>query len=312
VAPPADTDPDRRRPPRPGPEDNKVKKAVIPAAGLGTRFLPAAKAVPKEMLPLVDKPVIQYIVEEAVHNGITDILLITGRGKGSLEDHFDRSFELEYYLEQKGKHAELDQMRAIADMARIHTVRQGEPLGLGHAVSMAEDHVGDEPFVVLLGDDIMHEKAGVLAGMLAAHRRHAAPILALKHVTRREISAYGCAAVAPVEGDEALVRVLDVIEKPSPEEAPSDLGVMGRYVLPPAIFEALARTKPGSGGEIQLTDAIKLLLDSEPVYGYTFEQGRFDAGNKLDYLRATVELALERPDLGPPFRAFLIDRFGRP
>jgi UTP--glucose-1-phosphate uridylyltransferase len=274
--------------------------------------LPAAKAIPKEMLALVDKPVIQYIVEEAVHNGITDILIVTGRGKSSLQDHFDRSFELEYHLEQKGKHDELDQMRAIANLARIHTVRQGEPLGLGHAISMAEDHVGDEPFVVLLGDDVMQLQAGVLAGMLAAHRRHGASILALKHVSGAEISAYGSAAVEPIDQEESLVLVHDLVEKPKPEEAPSDLGVMGRYVLTPAIFDALARTKPGSGGEIQLTDAITLLLETEPVYGYTFEHGRFDAGNKLDYLRATVELALERPDLGPPFLAYLEQRFRRP
>jgi UTP--glucose-1-phosphate uridylyltransferase len=290
--------------------DRKVKKAVIPAAGLGTRFLPAAKAVPKEMLPLVDKPTIQYIVEEAVRHGLNDILVVTGRGKGSLEDHFDRSFELEYNLERKGKREELEQMRAIAEMAAIHFVRQREPLGLGHAVSMAEAHVGDEPFVVFLGDDIMHEKSGVLAGMLAAHARHRASILALKHVTPAEISAYGSVAAEPVE--DSLVLVHDLVEKPAPEEAPSDLAVMGRYVLTPAIFEAIGRTKPGSGGEIQLTDAIKLLLASEPVYGYTFTEGRFDAGNKLDYLRATVELALERPDLGPPFRAYLEERLQRP
>jgi UTP--glucose-1-phosphate uridylyltransferase len=302
VAPPADIPPERQT----------VKKAVIPAAGLGTRFLPAAKAVPKELLPLVDKPVIQYIVEEAVHSGITDILLITGRGKGSLEDHFDRSFELEYHLERKGKHADLEEMRAIADMARIHTVRQGEPLGLGHAVSMAADHVGAEPFVVLLGDDIMHERAGVLTGMLSAYERNGAAVLALKHVSAEEISAYGNAAVEPVANEENLVRVHDLVEKPTPDEAPSDLGVMGRYVLTPAIFDALARTKPGSGGEIQLTDGIKLLLETEPVFGYTFADGRFDAGNKLDYLRATVELALERPDLGPPFRAYLEQRIRQP
>jgi UTP--glucose-1-phosphate uridylyltransferase len=292
------------------PQDRTVKKAVIPAAGLGTRFLPAAKAVPKEMLPLVDKPTIQYIVEEAVQHGLTDVLIITGRGKGSIEDHFDRSFELEHNLERKGKQDELDQMRAIADMAAIHFVRQREPLGLGHAVSMAEAHVGDEPFVVFLGDDIMHEKSGVLAGMLAAHARYRGSILALKHVTPEEISSYGSVAAEPLE--ESLVRVHDLVEKPAPEEAPSDLGVMGRYVLTPAVFEAIGRTKPGSGGEIQLTDAIKLLLASEPVYGYTFTEGRFDAGNKLDYLRATVELALERPDLGPRFRAYLEERLQRP
>ncbi|HEY3809837.1 MAG TPA: UTP--glucose-1-phosphate uridylyltransferase GalU [Acidimicrobiales bacterium] len=287
-----------------------VKKAVIPAAGLGTRFLPAAKAQPKEMLPLVDKPAIQYVVEEAVQNGITDILVITGRGKRTLEDHFDRSFELEFYLERAGKHEALAEMRAIAEMAEIHYVRQGEPLGLGHAVSVAREHVGDQPFVVLLGDDIMHEKSGILAGMLAAHHRYQASVLALKVVTPEEISAYGSAAAEPVE--DSLVRVYDVVEKPAPEEAPSNLGVMGRYVLTPGIFDAIAQTKPGRGGEIQLTDAIKILIETERVYGYTFEQGRFDVGNKLDYLRATVELALERDDLGPAFRAYLEARLGRP
>jgi UTP--glucose-1-phosphate uridylyltransferase len=280
-----------------------VKKAVIPAAGLGTRFLPAAKAQPKEMVALVDKPAIQYVVEEVVQNGITDVLVITGRGKPSLEDHFDRSFELEYRLEQSDKHEQLAELRAIANLATVHFVRQGEPLGLGHAVSMAQAHVGNEPFVVLLPDDIMHERSGILAGMLAVHERHGASVLALKKVTPSEIGLYG--SVAAEAAGESLVRVHDLVEKPTPEEAPSDLGVMGRYVLTPAIFDALARTAPGRGGEIQLTDAIKLLLASEPVYGYTFSEGRFDVGNKLDYLRATVELALDREDLGPDFRAFL-------
>jgi UTP--glucose-1-phosphate uridylyltransferase len=280
-----------------------VKKAVIPAAGLGTRFLPASKAQPKEMLALVDKPAIQYVVEEAVAVGITDILIITGRGKRTLEDHFDRSFELEYYLERAGKYEELAQMRTIADMADIHYVRQGEPKGLGHAVSVAREHVGGQPFVVMLGDDIMHEKSGILAGMLAAHETTGASVLALKRVAHEEISLYGSAAAEPA--GENLVRIHDIVEKPSPEEAPSDLGVMGRYVLTPAIFEAIEETAPGRGGEIQLTDAIKRLLATEAVYGYTFEHGRYDVGNKIDFLRATVEFALEREDLGPPFRAYL-------
>jgi UTP--glucose-1-phosphate uridylyltransferase len=280
-----------------------VKKAVIPAAGLGTRFLPASKAQPKEMLPLVDKPAIQYVVEEAVAAGITDILVITGRGKRSLEDHFDRSFELEYYLQESGKEEELAQMRAIADMADIHYVRQGEPLGLGHAVSVAREHVGGEPFVVLLGDDIMHEKSGILAGMLSAHESTGGSVLALKRVSREEISLYGSAAAEPA-GDN-LVRIHDIVEKPSPDDAPSDLGVMGRYVLTPGIFDAIAETPPGRGGEIQLTDAIMRLIATEPVYGYVFTHGRYDVGNKLDYLRATVEFALEREDLGPEFRAYL-------
>ncbi len=283
----------------------QVRKAVIPAAGLGTRFLPATKAQPKEMLPLVDTPAIQYVVEEAVGVGIRDILIITGRGKRSLEDHFDQSFELEHYLEAAGKRAELDQVRRIADMADIHYVRQGEPKGLGHAVSVSRQHVGDEPFVVMLGDDIMDPAVGVLAGMLSAYERHGRSVIALKAVDPSEISAYGCARVEPVEDN--LVRVREIVEKPSPEEAPSNLAVMGRYVFTPALYGALARTSPGRGGEIQLTDAIELLLQDQEVYGYVFEKGRWDTGNKLDYLRATVELALRRPDLGPPFRKSLVE-----
>ena len=284
---------------------SSVRKAVIPAAGMGTRFLPATKAVPKEMLPLVDKPAIQYVVEEAVAAGITDILIITGRGKRDIEDHFDRSMELEQLLRQGGKEEELGRIRAISGMASIHFIRQGEPLGLGHAVGMARAHVGDEPFAVMLGDDLMHPKAGVLAGMVVAHERTGGSVLALKRVAGREVSLYGCAAVEPA-GD-GLVRVHDVVEKPAPEDAPSDLGMMGRYVLTPAIFDAIARTGPGRGGEIQLTDAIKTLMGEEPVFGYTFSEGRFDTGNKLDFLKATVHFALEREDLGPDFRAFLAD-----
>ncbi|MDQ6613211.1 MAG: UTP--glucose-1-phosphate uridylyltransferase GalU [Actinomycetota bacterium] len=282
-----------------------VRKAVIPAAGLGTRFLPATKAQPKEMLALVDKPAIQYVVEEAVRSGITDILVITGRGKRSLEDHFDRSFELEYYLERAGKFDQLKEMRAIADMAEIHYVRQGEPKGLGHAVSVAREHVGDQPFVVMLGDDIMHERAGVLDSMLDAFGRHGGSVVALKEVNREEICFYGCATPEPF--DDRLVRIHDIVEKPSVESAPSNLAVMGRYVFTAAIFDALEQVDPGSGGEIQLTDGIKVLMGEEAVFGWTFRDGRFDVGNKLDYLRATVELALEREDLGPGFRAFLTE-----
>jgi UTP--glucose-1-phosphate uridylyltransferase len=288
---------------------NQVRKAVIPAAGLGTRFLPATKAQPKEMLPLVDKPAIQYVVEEAVSVGINDLLVITGRGKRSLEDHFDRSFELEYYLEQDGKADELAEMRRIAEMADIHYVRQGEPKGLGHAVGVASGHVGDAPFAVLLGDDIMHPESGVLAGMLAAFEHYGHSVIALKEVPEGDISSYGCAAVEPLEGN--ILRVLDLVEKPPASEAPSNLAVMGRYVFSPGIFEVLSATQPGRGGEIQLTDAIKTLAEREPVYGYTFRDGRFDVGNKLDYLRATVELALERDDLGPAFRRFLTERLQR-
>jgi UTP--glucose-1-phosphate uridylyltransferase len=285
---------------------SSVKKAVIPAAGLGTRFLPATKAQPKEMLALVDKPAIQYVVEEAVAAGITDILIITGRGKRSLEDHFDRSFELEYHLEKGGKHDELEQMRAIADMANIHYVRQGEPRGLGHAVGVAREHVGKEPFAVMLGDDIMHERSGVLTDMLKTFDEHRGSVVALREVPMEEISLYGCADVEAAQGH--LVRLRDIIEKPTPAEAPSNLAVMGRYVFTPQIFDVIDKTQPGKGNEIQLTDAIKSLLDIEPVYGWTFVDGRFDIGNKLDYLRATVELALEREDLGPAFREYLIER----
>jgi UTP--glucose-1-phosphate uridylyltransferase len=280
-----------------------VRKAVIPAAGLGTRFLPATKAVPKEMLPLVDKPAIQYVIEEAVSVGITDILIVTGRGKRDIEDHFDRSVELEELLRQNGKQDELNAMRAIAGLAQIHFVRQGQPLGLGHAVGMARNHVGDEPFAVLLPDDLCHPAAGILAGMLVAHENTGSSVLCLKQVDRREISMYGCVSAQPA-GD-SLVEVHDLVEKPTPEDAPSDLGVMGRYVLSPAIFDAIAQTRPGRGGEIQLTDAIKGLLNDEKVFGYTFREGRFDVGNKLDFLKATVTFALEREDLGPDFRAFL-------
>lgn len=287
----------------------RVRKAVIPAAGLGTRFLPASKAQPKEMLPIVDKPAIQYVVEEAVSAGITDILVITGRGKRTLEDHFDRSFELEYYLEQGGKSEELAEMRRIAEMANIHYLRQGEPRGLGHAVSVAAEHVGEAPFAVLLGDDIMHPDAGVLAGMLSTFEEHGKSVIALKEVPKADISSYGCAAVRPEKDN--LVRIEDLVEKPAPDEAPSNLAVMGRYVFGPKIFEVLAETQPGRGGEIQLTDAIKLLAQEEPVYGWTFQYGRFDVGNKLEYLQATVELALEREDLGPSFRKFLVERLAR-
>ncbi|MBA3654217.1 MAG: UTP--glucose-1-phosphate uridylyltransferase GalU [Actinobacteria bacterium] len=282
-----------------------VHKAVIPAAGLGTRFLPATKAQSKEMLPIVDKPAIQFAVEEAVRAGLRDILMITGRGKRALEDHFDRSFELEHYLEARGKVDELAEMRRIAEMADIHYLRQGEPRGLGHAVSVAREHVGDSSFAVMLPDDLMHEESRLLEEMLAVHERYGRSVIALKEVPHAEVSLYGC--VRPEEVEPGLVRVVDIVEKPAPEDAPSTLAVMGRYVFSPAIFEALEQVTPGKGGEIQLTDAIGLLSKEEEVYGFVFEKGRYDVGNKLDYLRATVELALERPDLGPDFRKFLAD-----
>ena len=282
-----------------------VRKAVIPAAGLGTRFLPATKAQAKEMLPVVDKPAIQYVVEEAVRAGLRDILIITGRGKQSLENHFDRSFELEYYLEASGKHEALKEMQELAELADIHYVRQGEPKGLGHAVGVARQHVGDEPFVVMLGDDIMVDESKVLIDMISVYERYGRSVVALKEFPREEISSYGCAAPESVE--DGLVRISEIVEKPAPDEAPSNLAVMGRYVFTPEIFGAIERVKPGKGGELQLTDAIGLLLQDQTVYGYTFDAGRYDTGKKIDYLRATVELALDRDDLGPEFKAFLVD-----
>jgi UTP--glucose-1-phosphate uridylyltransferase len=282
-----------------------VTTAVIPAAGLGTRFLPATKAQPKEMLPVVDKPAIQYVVEEAVRAGIDDILIITGRGKRSLEDHFDRNFELEYFLGEKGKHDQRDQLVDIAELADIHYVRQGEPLGLGHAISVARKHVGDNPFAVLLGDEWMRADTGLLEGMIATYERYNRSVIALKEVSPEEISRYGCAKPEPVS--DRLVQILDLVEKPDAAAAPSNLAVMGRYVLTPEIFEALERIEPGSGGELQLTDAIALLLQRQAVYGYTFTEGRYDTGQVLDYLKVIVELASEREDLGPEFRTFLAD-----
>ena len=281
-----------------------VRKAVIPAAGLGTRFLPATKAQPKEMLPVVDKPAIQYVVEEAVRAGIDDILIITGRGKRSLEDHFDRSIELEVALEAAGKHDQLKEVRGLAELADIHYVRQGEALGLGHAVSVTRKHVGDEPFIVMLGDDIMDDRSTVLEDMIGVYQRTGSSVVAFKSFPPEEISSYGCADPEPTD-QPGLVRLRGIVEKPAPEDAPSDLAVMGRYLFTSEIFDAIDRTKPGVAGEIQLTDAIAILLAEQPVYGWVFDEGRFDIGKKLDYLRATVELALDRDDLGPEFAAFL-------
>ncbi len=283
----------------------RVTTAVIPAAGLGTRFLPATKAQPKEMLPVVDKPAIQYVVEEAVRAGIDDILIITGRGKRSLEDHFDRNFELEYFLGEKGKHDLREELVDIAELADIHYVRQGEPLGLGHAISVARKHVGDNPFAVLLGDEWMRADVGLLEGMIATYERYNRSVVALMEVSSEEISRYGCAKPEPVA--DGLVQILDLVEKPDPAVAPSNLAVMGRYVLTPEIFDALERIEPGSGGELQLTDAIALLIADQAVYGYTFSDGRYDTGQVLDYLKVIVELASERDDLGPDFRRFLGD-----
>jgi UTP--glucose-1-phosphate uridylyltransferase len=286
----------------------KIKKAVIPAAGLGTRFLPATKAQPKEMLPVVDKPAIQYVVEEAVRTGIEDILIVTGRGKRTLEDHFDRSFELEYYLEQAGKHEELKAIRGVSEMASIHYIRQRDPLGLGAAVAVAEPHVAGAPFAVLLGDDIVVTPPGhepPLQRMIEVYERYGRSVVAVQEVPRSDINLYG--AVRPEFIEDDLARIVDIVEKPAPEEAPSNLGVIGRYVLTPEIFDALRETAPGSGGEVQLTDAIGQLAREQAVYALVFDGIRFDIGKKLDYLRASIELAVDRDDIGPGLREYLSD-----
>ncbi len=286
----------------------RVRKAVIPAAGLGTRFLPATKATPKEMLPLVDKPGIQYVVEEAVRAGITDVLIVTGRSKKTVEDHFDRSPELEASLERSGKLDLLAEMQAIATMADIHFVRQHEPRGLGHAVGMARHHVGDEPFAVLLPDDLMADDSTVLADMVAAHERTGASVLALKRFGPEEISAYGAIEPAGPVDQHGLVPIAGMVEKPRPGEAPSDLAILGRYVLSPRIFDCIERLEPGAGGELQLTDAMRMLVASgSEFFGLPFESGRYDTGNKLDWLRATVEVALQHPEVGKGFREALTD-----
>ena len=281
----------------------RVTKAVIPAAGLGTRFLPATKASPKEMLPVVDKPAIQYVVEEAVRAGLDDVLLVTGRGKGALEDHFDRMWELESALEAKGDDARLALVRESAELADVHYIRQGQPLGLGHAVLQAAKHVGDEAFAVLLGDDLIDERDPLLSTMIDVRAERGGSVVALMEVPKDQVSLYGCAAVESAEGD--VLTVTGLVEKPDPADAPSNLAVIGRYVLSPAVFEALRGTRPGVGGEIQLTDALAVLIESEPMSGVVFRGRRYDTGDRGDYLKAVVRLAVDRPDIGPGFLAWL-------
>jgi UTP--glucose-1-phosphate uridylyltransferase len=279
-----------------------IRKAVIPAAGLGTRFLPATKAIPKEMLPVVDTPAIQYVVEEAVRAGLTDILMITGRSKRALEDHFDRAVELELALEVKGDTAKLAAVHAASELADVHYVRQGDPKGLGHAVLAAASHVGDEPFAVLLGDDLVDPRDPLLEQMIEVQKREGGSVVALMEVPHDQISLYGCAAV---DGEGDVVRITGLVEKPPADEAPSDLAIIGRYVLSPTVFEVLRRTPPGRGGEIQLTDALQELMSKEPVHGVVFRGRRYDTGDRLDYLKTVVRLASERPDIGPPLLDWL-------
>jgi UTP--glucose-1-phosphate uridylyltransferase len=286
----------------------KVRKAVFPAAGLGTRFLPATKAQPKEMLPLVDKPLIQYGVEEAVSSGIESILIITGRGKSAIEDHFDVSFELEQALASREKKELAAAVRSISELADCAYVRQKEALGLGHAVLRARDLVGDEPFAVVLSDDVIVSEVPCLRQLLDVFETRGAPVLALMEVPDDQVSAYGIVAAEAVEHNgrlDRLYRIHDLVEKPAPAAAPSRLAIIGRYVLTPEIFGCLERTAPGSLGEIQLTDGLRHLLAQRPIYGLRFEGRRYDAGDKLGFLKATVEFALRRADLGAPFREYL-------
>lgn len=286
----------------------KVRKAVFPAAGLGTRFLPATKAMPKEMLPLVDKPLIQYGVEEALHSGVQNIIIVTGRGKSAIEDHFDVSFELEATLEAKNKKDLLAIVRGVSDLINIAYVRQKEALGLGHAVLRAKELVGSEPFAAVLSDDVIDAEIPCIRQLLDIYDFYGASVVALMEVEGDAISAYGAVDAEPVPhngGDNRLFRIRNMVEKPKPSEAPSNLAIIGRYVLTPEIFTSLEAIGPGSGGEIQLTDGLKHLLRNRPIYGYKFEGKRYDAGDKLGFLKATVEFALNRFDLGGEFRAYL-------
>jgi UTP--glucose-1-phosphate uridylyltransferase len=287
---------------------SKIRKAVFPAAGLGTRFLPATKAQPKEMLPLVDKPLIQYGVEEAMNSGVPDIVIVTGRGKSAIEDHFDVSFELEHLLETRNKTDLLATVRAVSDMIDVSYVRQKEALGLGHAVLRAREIIGGEPFTVILSDDVIDAEVPCLRQLLDVYEFYGAPVVALMEVPREQTSLYGVVDAEPVShpgGDDRLYRIRNMVEKPKMEDAPSNLAIIGRYVLTPEVFGSLDAIEPGSGGEIQLTDGLKHLLRSRPIYGYRFKGTRYDAGDKLGFLKATVEFALKREDLGEQFRCYL-------
>ncbi|MEW6243117.1 MAG: UTP--glucose-1-phosphate uridylyltransferase GalU [Bacillota bacterium] len=283
----------------------RVDKAVIPVAGLGTRFLPVTKAQPKEMLPIVDTPIIQYVVEEAVASGITDILFVTGRGKRAIEDHFDRSVELEYFLKQTGKQKMAKALRDISNLADVHFIRQKEPLGLGHAVLLARHHVGNEPFAVLLGDEIFCGQTPCLAQMVAVFKSSGHPVVAAQRVTRQEVSNYGVIDARPLS--DLLFEVQDLVEKPPLHDAPSDLAVAGRYVLTPDIFPLLAATRPGSGGEIQLTDALRQLTRKRSVYALIPNAERYDVGHLLGFIKANILFAVRRKDIGPEVIKFLRD-----
>lgn len=284
----------------------KVKKAVIPAAGLGTRFLPATKAQPKEMLPIVDKPTIQYIIEEAVESGIEEILIITGRNKRAIEDHFDKSVELEFELEKKAKEEELKLVRSISNMANIYYIRQKEPKGLGDAINCARTFVGNEPFAVMLGDDVVDSKIPCLKQLMDCYNEYKTSILGVQKVPKSEVDKYGIVKGLKIE--DRVYKVKDLVEKPKIEEAPSNIAILGRYIITPEIFKILSNTKPGKGGEIQLTDALRTLIKEEAIYSYNFEGKRYDVGNKLGFLKATVDFALKRNELKSEFMEYLKEK----
>ena len=281
----------------------KVKKAIIPAAGLGTRFLPATKAQPKEMLPIVDKPTIQFIIEEAIASGIEEILIITGRNKKCIEDHFDKSIELEMELEKSGKSDLLELVRDISDMVDIHYIRQKEPKGLGHAIYCAKTFVGNEPFAVMLGDDVVDSKVPCLKQLIDCYSEYNTSILGVQKVPEDQVNKYGIINGRFIE--DRVYKVNDLVEKPSPEEAPSNIAILGRYIITPEIFKHIENTKPGKGGEIQLTDALKSLITQEVMYAYEFEGKRYDVGDKLGFLQATIEYALKKPELRDNFVKYL-------
>jgi UTP--glucose-1-phosphate uridylyltransferase len=281
----------------------KIKKAVFPVAGLGTRFLPATKASPKEMMPLVDKPLIQYVVEEAIDAGIEEVIMITGRGKNAIEDHFDISFELEHALKGKNNSKMLEEVQRISNLVDFWYIRQKEPLGLGHAILRTKDLIGNEPFAVLLGDDIIHSEVPTIKQLMTIYEKYNASVIAVEKVDKKDISGYG--VIDPKKLDDRVYQIMDMVEKPSPQDAPSDLAIIGRYILTPEIFSSLEKTPPDKSGEIQLTYGLRRLLKQQVVYAYQFEGKRYDAGNKLGFLKATVEFALRRPDLGDNFREYL-------
>lgn len=282
----------------------KIRKAIIPAAGLGTRFLPATKAQPKEMLPIVDKPAIQYIVEEAINSGIEDIIIVTGRNKRAIEDHFDKSIELEKMLKEKDALQLLDQVQIVSNLADVHYIRQKEPLGLGHAIYCARKFIGHEPFAVLLGDDIIESKPPCLKSMMDVYEQTETSVIAVQEVPWEDVSKYGI--ISPLEGVEEFTRIIDLIEKPARHQAPSNLAVIGRYIIEPEIFDILETCAPGRGGEIQLTDALRVLNSRHQMVAYSIKGQRYDVGDKLGYIEATIELALKRDDLRPQLKSYLI------